>query len=175
MLWARIISMGLLAIMAAACGKETPAPTESKTVTVTTTASPSPSPSPELTLESVIQQFTTDLRAESYPFEYALLDEESDFKSGGKYAPMILLVWKNTPKSFNQYEAIGTVLAAGASDDLQAVGVRSYGTGVILKSQDTVFVFTVRLRDAELVPGADADMYVGSALPATIPEFQSVE
>jgi ABC-type glycerol-3-phosphate transport system substrate-binding protein len=170
----------ILALVAVGCGGgATDEQVASTTVTETTTAttvavpSPSPSPSPTPTQESVVQEFAEAVADRGgYPVQYAVL-EKRDFKSGGEVAPIVLMVWGNTPNGFNEFRLIQNVLVDEGYDLLLAsYGIESYGDGTILKSQDSVFVFAVRLKDAKYVPGPNGSDHTDFALPKTIPDFE---
>jgi hypothetical protein len=161
----------------AACGTgATDEPVASEASETIEAASPSPSSSPTptepATQESVVGEFVAALANRGYGLKYAVM-ETNDFKSGGETAPILVLVWdNNVPQAFNEYQAVRHVLDDGYDLLLPTYGIESYGLGIILKSQGTVWINGVRLRDASHVPGPNGSDYIHLGLLKTIPELE---
>jgi hypothetical protein len=137
-------------------------------VTLTIVAQAPTPTAPSIT--EAAHQFALDVQAQSdYSVSYALL-RPKDMEQGGALGPLVALRFDNTPKSFNEWQTLQDVLLAGDRDLLEEAGIVSYA----LAEPPTTILLTVRLDDAENVPGPDGHDYIKFGLTRKAPTLIGV-
>jgi hypothetical protein len=150
---AGIVVLGIVG--AVACGgSKTSAP---PSVGATHRAS---SPTP-LTAAEAAHKFALDVqsRAPAYSVKYALIDV-GEVSTGSQFAPIVALDFGDTPKSFNEWQAMQDVIVGGDAQLLTQAGISSYGLAI----SGTTFVFAVHVSDVNQVPGPSGHDYTGAVL-----------
>lgn len=167
---ATVALVGTLAVAGALLAdSEDPEARAGESPAATEAPSDEPSPSPVPTLQSVVEGFTNELlETGGYTLRYAVLDRSYFAAKDADLAPLVLLVWGDTPKSFTEWTILQNALRSYA-DDLEEQGIRSYGDGIVLKSQGQVWVFAVELDDFVHIPGPNNERYVRPVLAKPIP------